>query len=288
MQRKEFIRLLNVIAVILVFGLISGWPLAAQTVTQDQDPGKGNSNDPVKAGYAVVTPASSGTGLVVFETFGQSHGSDVYQAGVLPSDMATHSVMFVNTSDRLSRNLGIAFTNPSSSPATVTLTLRDEKGTIMATNIFSLEGRHQTARFVTELFSVHKSLLHDLTGTVDIQSDNPIAVVGLRFRGQNFSTLPVVRLSIPAPVPVISTGVGGPDAVILPQFAVGGGWASEIVIVNTSGNAITVRVDLFDSSGQPLVANLNGQSSSSFQGLVVPAGGVITLAPRDHNGDSDF
>ncbi len=288
MQRKEFIRLLNVIAVILVFGLISGWPLAAQTVTQDQDPGKGNSNDPVKAGYAVVTPASSGTGLVVFETFGQSHGSDVYQAGVLPSDMATHSVMFVNTSDRLSRNLGIAFTNPSSSPATVTLTLRDENGTIMATNILSLEGRHQTARFVTELFSVHKSLLHDLTGTVDIQSDNPIAVVGLRFRGQNFSTLPVVRLSVPAPVPVISKDVGGPDAVILPQFAVGGGWASEIVIVNTSGNAITVRVDLFDSSGQPLVANLNGQSSSSFQGLVVPAGGVITLAPRDHNGDSDF
>jgi len=288
MQSRNCINSLFVTALILFAGLVSAWPMGGQGISQDQDPGKGNSHDPVRTGYAVITPATPGPGLVVFETFGQSHGSDVIQAGVLPSEMVTHAVMFVSTSDRLSRNLGIAFTNPTSSPASVSLALRDEQGTILATSTLTLEGRHQTAQFVTQLFSVHHSLLKELTGTVEIRSDIPIAVVGLRFRGANFSTLPVTRLSNPAPVPIISPGIGGPDAVILPQFAAGGGWASEIVIANTSSVSITVRVDLFDQNGLPLVATLNGQSGSSFLNLTIPAGGVITLAPRDSHGDSDF
>ncbi len=288
MRRTKCLGLYVMATWILVAGLVPVWAFGPQGAVQDQDPGKVEAKDPVRSGYAIVTPATAGAGIVVFETFGESHGSDVYQAGVLPSEMAKQSIMFVNTSDRLSRNLGIAFTNPSSSPATVSLILRDDKGSTVATSTLSLPGGHQIAQFVTQLFSIHKSLLRDLTGTVDIVSDIPIAAVGLRYRGINFSTLPITRLSPPSPVPVISTGVGGPDAVILPQFAVGGGWASEIVIVNTSTAPVTVRVDLFDGSGLPLVATLNGQSSSSFTGLTVPAGGVITLAPRDHHGDSDF
>ncbi len=288
MQSRKCIGSSIVFALILIFGLVPAWPMGGQASTQDQDPGNGNPNDHVKAGYAVITPTEGGTGLVVFETFDQSHGSDVYQAGVLPSEMTTHSVMFVSVSNRLSRNLGIAFTNPSSSPASVNLTLHDEGGTVVATSSLSLQGLHQTARFVTELFSVHQSLLEHMTGTVEIESDKPIAVVGLRFRGSNFSTLPVTRLSIPSPVPQIAQDIGGSNAVILPQFAAGGGWASEIVIVNTGTASMTVRVDLFDGSGLPLVTVLNGQSGSSFLNLKVPVGGVITLAPRDQQGDSDF
>jgi hypothetical protein len=51
---------------------------------------------------------------------------------------------------------------------------------------------------------------------------------------------------------------------------------------------LTVRVDLFGTDGTPLTAMLNGQSNSSFLNLVIPAGGVITLAPLDQDGDSDF
>ncbi len=285
MRRRKCICSMFVICGLLAFGLVTAWSMPPQAVIQDHE--NDNSNT-TKAGYAVITPASGSTGLVGFETFGQSHGSDVIQAGVLPSELITHAVMFVNTSDRLARNLGIAFTNPTSSPASISLTLRDEDGVTVATANLSLAGFHQTARFVTELFSVNKSLLRDLTGTLEIVSDNPIAVVGLRFRGINFSTLPVTRLSLPAALPVISAGIGGPDAVILPQFAAGGGWASEIVIANTSAAKITVRVDLFDPNGQPLVATLNGQTGSSFLNLEIPAGGVITLAPRNSHGDSDF
>ena len=75
---------------------------------------------------------------------------------------------------------------------------------------------------------------------------------------------------------------------MLPQFAAGGGWASEVVIANTGAAALTVRLDLFQQDGTALTTTLNGQSGSSFKNLTIPAGGVLVLAPRDNNGDDDF
>jgi len=63
---------------------------------------------------------------------------------------------------------------------------------------------------------------------------------------------------------------------------------TEVVIANTGTNSVTVRVDLFTQDGTPLTAALNGQTASSFTNLVIPAGGVLTMAPRNTNGDSDF
>ena len=90
------------------------------------------------------------------------------------------------------------------------------------------------------------------------------------------------------PVPQVSPGIGGAAAVILPQFAAGGGWASEIVITNTGAAPITVRVDLFKQDGTALTTKLNGQSGSTFTNLNIPANGVLVLAPRDADGDDDF
>jgi len=111
---------------------------------------------------------------------------------------------------------------------------------------------------------------------------------GLRFRGPNFSAIPITNLSPPIPVPQVTSGVGGAGAVILPQFAANGAWASEIVITNTSNAAIMARVDLFKPDGTALTTKLNGQSASSFTNLMIAAGGVLVLAPRDNDGDDDF
>jgi hypothetical protein len=262
-------------------GLLPAWP--------KNGPDPGNSFGPIKQGYCVVTPTSvAATGLVVFETFGQFRGIDVTQAGVLSSDMTTHAVLFASTSGRLSRNLGVAIANPSSSPANITLTLRDGAGMSVASTSFALAAHQQTARFVTQLFVSLSLVPRDLTGTLDVSSDVAVAIVGLRFRGFNFSTLPSTSLSGSSPVPVISAGIGGSTAIILAHFATGGGWASEIVLANTSSTDITVRVDLFGTDGLPLTATLNGQSSSSFQNITIRAGGVMVLAPLNGQGDDGF
>jgi hypothetical protein len=201
--------------------------------------------------------------------------------------MTKEAVMFVSTSGRLSRNLGVAIANPGSADAPVTLKLRDEDGVELGSKIVTVAARKQTAQFVTEMFADVPSVPKDVVGTLSISSAVSIAVVGLRFRGANFSTLPTTSLTAATAVPVRETGVGGTGSVILPHFASGGGWDSEIVISNNGAAALTVRVDLYKQDGSALVSNLNNQSKSSFTGLTIPAGGVLVLAPKE-GGDDPF
>jgi hypothetical protein len=262
---------------LLLCGLAAGWVMAQDAAMDKPDP-----SGTTQVGYAVISPVSGSTaGLVVFETFGEHRMSEVTQAGVLPSDMTTHSLLFVNASGRLSRNLGVAIANPAGTTANITLTLKGEDGVAVATKKITVTGHYQTARFVTELFAGQASVPSDFTGTLDITSDVPVAVAGLRFRGQNFSTLPVTTLSLPAQVPIISTGVGGAGAIILAHMAIGGGWAIELVIVNTSAAEAIVRLDLFTNTGTAMTATLNGQTQSSFTNIKIPAGGVVTLSQND-------
>jgi len=276
---------------------------------------------PVQSGYVVVTPvvattsgtaivmsgtkidtatglaATTGattTGLVVFETFGMRDEGNLgtTQAGVLPPDLTTNAIMFVDSEGRLSKNLGVAIVNPNSTNANVSLTLRKADGTQLGTTTVNVPSHQQTSKFVTQLFATPSSVPRDVTGTLVITSvgtSGPVSVIGLRFRGRNFSTLPITNLSGNAgPLPSFAPGVGGPGAILLPQFAAGGGWATELVLVNTNTVPMTVRVDLFKADGTPLSAALNGKTASSFTDLNIPAGGVLILAPRDKDGDDDF
>jgi hypothetical protein len=265
---------------------------------QDQD--DHDDHGPVQSGYAVVTSAASsnvleiGTGLVVFETFGMRHGSlGTSQAGILPPGLTTNAVMFVDSSGRLSKKLAVAIVNPNSSNQNVTLTLRKNDGTQLGTTTITVPSLHQTSTFMTQLFS-GTTVPSDVTGTLAITSSGssnlPVSVIGLRFRGSNFSTLPVTDLSgNPGPLPTLTPGVGGAGAVLLPQFAAGGGWATELVLMNTNTKgSLTARVDLFKPDGTPLSTTLNGQTASSFTNLMIPAGGVLVLAPRNRDGDDDF
>jgi hypothetical protein len=246
------------------------------------------SDGRIQTGYAVVTPGDPDAQLAVFGTFGERRHSEVTQAGVLASDMTFRCILYVNASGRLSRNLGMAIANPTGTTASVTLTLRDEDGKLVADKVIQVSAHHQSSRFVTELFSDQPSVPRELTGTLEISSDVALAIVGLRFRGHNFSTLPVTNLSGPTAVPAIQAGVGGEGAIILAHVATGGGWATEIVIVNTGEDDATVRVDLFGKDGLPMTATLNGQAKSSFTNINIPGHGVAVLSPRDDNGDSDF
>jgi hypothetical protein len=273
---------------------------AVLAVAQGASGGHDDHNDsaPVQSGYAVITPvvATTGgtaTGLVVFETFGMRGGHDgTTQAGVLPPDLTTNSLLFVDSSGRLSKSLGVAIVNPNNSSANVALTLRKGDGTQVATTTLTVPSHQQTSKFMSELFSGQSSVPSDITGTLAItsagSSNLPVSVIGLRFRGSNFSTIPATNLS-PAAVPSTASSLLGPGAVLLPQFAAGGGWATELVLVNTNAtSSLAVRVDLFKQDGTPLSASLNGQTATSFTNLTIPASGALTLAPRDRNGDDDF
>jgi hypothetical protein len=255
---------------------------------------------PIQSGYAVVTPASPTTALTVLETFGLKDGTETRQAGFPAPELVTSAAMFVDVNSRLTRDVGVALVNPGSGTASVTLTLRRNDGTVLGTNTITIQGRQQTAQFLTALIPVEPSSggggiggpppepSVEYTGTLAITSTSPIAIIGLRFRGTSFSTLPVTNPGGTSTMPIISQGVGGSSAFILSHFVTGGGWECQIVVRNSNSAAITIRVDLFKQDGTPLTARLNRTSGSSFINLIVPENGVLVLSPRDANGDDRF
>jgi len=299
----RFFTVLTVILFSTVLAFAQGPPSGSPGSGNGQGNGNGNGNGngqgkddhddngPIQSGYAVITPSASTSSMVAFETFGQRKGNngDTTQAGVLPPDLTTNALLFVDSSGRLSKNLAIALVNPNTAAVTVTMTLRKSDGGQLASKTTSIASHQQISTYITDLFADSSSIPSDLTGMLSVvTSGGPVAVIGMRFRGANFSTIPATSLGGPSTLPTIAPGIGGAGAIILPQFATGGGWATEIVIANTGTTALTARLDLFKPDGTALTASLNGQSANSFKNLTVPAGGVFVLAPRDTNGDDDF
>ena len=270
---------------LMAFVFVQGLCLRASAQTNDYD-----DSAPVQVGFVVITPPAGFAGeLIVFETFGLNQGgTQIYQAGIIPGDLTTEAMIFVNKSSRLSRDVGFALVNPGAVQAKVTMILWDANGIFVGTKIIFVPLRNQVALFVSELFS-GVSVPDEFTGTLTLESDSPVGLTVLRRRGPSFSTMPITNVSPSKEIPVILPGVGGPGAILLPHFVAGGGGASEIVIVNNSNqNLINLRVDLFKQDGTPLTTRMNHLSNSTFFATLIRPGGVFTLAPRDANGDSRF
>ena len=245
-------------------GVTAAVPLPISAVEQ------GNT----RSGYVIITPDANSPAPVSAATFGVVHNGIVQsQAGIVPAPMTGSSTMLVNVVPAIGRNLGVAVANPGDSGNTLTLTLEDANGNTVATTTMTVQPHQQVARFVTELFGSN-TIGSAFSGSLHLQSPIAFSVLGLRFSGIEFSTLPA-----------IGGNAGGSAAVVIPQFAIGGGWTSEIALINNSTTASTGRIDIFDSNGNPMSVPLNNATQSTFR-YSIPAGGTFLLAPRDMNGQA--
>jgi subtilase family serine protease len=273
--------------------LITSWPLVVTPAPQTSpSPSSGGttpvSNPPApqpitaveqgttRSGYVIITPDANSPAPAASETFGiVSNGIVQAQAGILPAALTTSSTLVINIVPAIGRNLGVAIANPGTSTNAVTLTLQDVNGSTVATTTVQLAAHQQVARFVSE-FLGSSTVGTAFTGSLHLQSQTPFAVLGLRFSGAEFSTLPVIG----APAPF-----GGSTPTVVPQFAIGGGWTSEIALFNDGTSVVTGHVDIFDTNGNPMTVTLNNTTQSTFR-YSIPAGGTFILAPRDANGQT--
>jgi hypothetical protein len=146
----------------------------------------------LQTGFVVVTPVGgTGEGLSVSETFGEQIGANLFQASVLGSPLVTLTDVVVNVDPNTSMNTGIAMVSPDVSSATVTLSLRNQQGAIIAARTITIGPHQQISRFATELFLGDPNFFQALTGLLFISSDVPIGVVALAFSGGTFTSLPV-------------------------------------------------------------------------------------------------
>ncbi len=251
-----------------------------------------------KSGYLIITPDGSSDAPTVTFTYGTiSQGAVQSQAGFVPAMLATDASMFIEVIPSIGRNIGVAIVNPGSNVNAVTLTLRDENGFILGspTNI-SVASHQQVAKFINELFGADV-ISNGFRGSLRMQSASPFAVMGLRFAGTVFSTLPIAVTAGISGVPSITLAagptanspaagtVGGTTAVLIPEFAIAGGWATQVALVNNSNATLAGRIDVFDTSGRPMPVKMNGETRSTFT-YSIPVGGTFVLSPRDLNGQS--
>jgi hypothetical protein len=203
----------------------------------------------------------------------------------LPAPLTAATSIGVDIVPGIGRNLGLAIANPGASAAVITLTLSGLDGTTVGSPVtLSIPAAAQIARFLSELFPT-TTVGAAFRGSISVQSSTHVSIIGLRFSGAEFSTVPV-PVSNPAAVPANGL-VGGPNATMFPQFAMSGGWATELDLLNNTSYPMSGRVDIFDSNGNPFAILWNGSRQSAFS-YSIPPNGALSLSPRDANGQSPF
>lgn len=252
-------------------------PTSTSTPTTAPQPIGVVESGSLRSGYLVITPDSNTALPTPTVTFGTVSGGNVQaQTGITPTPMITDGSIFVNIVPGIGRDLGVAIVNPGASAIIVTLTLRDQNGTAVGSPVaVTLAANQQVAEFVTQLFP--SSLIGTgFSGSLRLQASTAFGVLGLRFSSSEFSTSPVA----------VTASASG-STLPLPQFAIGGGWATQLALVNNSSAVASGRVSIYDPSGNPMAVSLNGATQSTFS-YSIPAGGSWVLAPRDSNGQSPF
>ena len=195
----------------------------------------------LRVGYAVVTPLSGGlpVGSGVFSINGSAGLSS--QAGVPNAVETTMSRLFVErATDPLQRDTGVAIVNRNSTETRVTMMLQGVDGSTQSGSL-TLPPNGHVARFVSELFP---GLPVQYQGVLTMTSPVPLAAMTLRqtFNQRNepiYSTLPVADLTHPPEGPMY-----------IPQVADGGGYQTQLILINTSNSISLVQIEFFNDNGK--------------------------------------
>ena len=221
---------------------------------------------PLQVGYAILTadPGSNvPVGTALFSST-NSEGVLVWEAGVAAVAPISSGRIFVDQRD--GSRTALALVNPSDESVTVALILRDASGTEVDLRDEPFTPGQHRSLFVDELFSG----LQDFTGSLTFQTqqnEEKVAAVTLQqntnLEGELiFSTLPVVDLAA-----ATST-----ESIIFPQVGAGEGLSTRIVLLNSSEEAISGQIQLFDSQGTAMELELDETIGSSFPYQIGPNG----------------
>ncbi len=242
----------------------SGMPLGAWSYTIPDRGGvrlwTAENSASVEVAYARLQPDPGNTtpsGLAIFGL--RQNGALVSEAGVPASPKIRAGRIYAEVNDSV--NTGLAIANPNDQSTTVSFYFTDFNGTNSGAGNFTIPANGQIASFLNHSpFSGGPSL----GGTFTFDSSLPVAVVVLRGLSNERSeflstTMPVAELSAPLE-----------ETVIFPHFADGGGWTTQIVLVNPTDDYMNGTVQFLGqgsaaASAQPVAVTIAGQTSSMFQ-----------------------
>ena len=216
-------------------------------------------------GYGRIRPDSGMTtpsGLAIFG-FTQDDVL-VAEAGVPAAAPIQQGRIFAEVNGSV--NTGLAIANPNDVDATISFYFTNLEGTNFGEGSLTLGANQQTAKFLDQVPFNGVSVL----GTFTFTSSVPISVVALRgFTNQRseflITTLPVAPLSS-----------ASSDTIYFPHFAYGGGWVTQVILVNPTDATITGNVEFLGqgsgtTAAAPVTLTLDDASTgSSFLYAIAP------------------
>jgi hypothetical protein len=190
---------------------------------------------PLTIGYARVQPAAGSTtpeGVAIFGN--RSNGVLVSEAAVPASPLIQQGRIYGEINGPV--NTGIAIANPNDQSATISFYFTNANGLNFGSGITTIAPNHQIAAFLNETPFNGSSSAHSFTFT--FTSSVPVGAIALRGYVNERSEFLMTTLPV-APISSTST-----SSIVLPHFAAGGGWRTQVLLVNPTDETLIGRVEM--------------------------------------------
>jgi trimeric autotransporter adhesin len=215
----------------------------------------------VNTGYARMQPDSGTATPAGLAIFGFRKGNVLVSETSVPATPALNSGrIYAEIIGPL--NTGIAIVNPNNSNANIDFFFTNSAGTDVSRGNLTIPANAQLARFLDQM-PFNRS--GPFQGTFTFTSNLPVGVIALRGlineRGDFLmSTLPVIN-------PIDSSGT---PIEVIPHYADGGGWTTQVLLVNPTDTLAVGDLQFLDPGGAPANVALDGKTNTTFEYSVPP------------------
>jgi hypothetical protein len=244
---------------------------------------------PDRGGVSLTTSGASGTlgvghvrinqsGAVAagFANFGFRRNNVLVSEATVPAaDQVTEGRIYTEIGNGV--DTGIAFSNSTAAPVQIGYFFTDAAGAVSGTSVVEVPARGQLVQFLSQApFNAPSGLIGTFTFFVlRVDPNTKIAAIAIRGfvneRGDFLmTTLPVAPLAAPV-------AFGGST---LSHFASGGGWSTQVVLLNQTDNVLAGTVTFLNQAGQPSSVEGEGAAGSSFN-YRIPAKSAWRLRTSD-------
>ncbi len=235
---------------------LGGWSITSSGTAETVRVGYGR----IRANTGSPTPS----GIAIFQ-FRNSAGVLISEAGVPAAEPVLEGRIFAEVNGPV--NTGLALANPNDETAIISFYFTDTHGTDFGMDSFELGALQQTAKFLNEPpFNGGSPVL----GTFTFESSVPIAVTALRGFTNESGELLVTTL------PVAPLSSASEETVYFPHFAAGGGWVTQVILVNPTNSTITGTAGFLGPGSEtiaasPMILTLDdGSTGSDFDYSIPP------------------
>jgi hypothetical protein len=229
----------------------------------------GNAPGTFTTGFATVGPNPGSLTPDTFSILQFRNGGTLISETIMPSSSPTKEFerFFVEVDGNV--NAGVAIANPNSEPATIFFGFQDpvirRRLGLVGEGSFTIPANSQFAGFINQ---PPFNFPGPYVGLMTVGSSIPVGLTVVR--GVINERSEFLMTSIVDGQPAPGTFVAPPvqpmvTAGFIPRFAVGGGWSTEIVLINDIADDFgAVTLEFVDPSGAPATVRIGDEVGSSF------------------------